>query len=76
MIKLTIGDNLSRKSINVMPNQTPKEILAQEGRELGLGIVMLDGGALSTKEINTPIGDLLNGATSATLLQIVKANNA
>lgn len=75
-IKLTIGDNLSRKPIVVDADKTPKQIISSEGRDINLGYWMLDGGALSTQEMNTPLGELLNGSETATLLQVVKANNA
>lgn len=76
MVKLKIGSNLDRREIIVSGDNTPKAILEEEGIILGTGTPMLDGSPLNATEMNTPLATLINGAEQATLLMVVKTNNA
>lgn len=75
-IKLTLGNNLTRSSAVVDASKTPKDLAIENGYDVNLGYWMLDGGALNPQEMNTAIGELVKGADTAALLQVVKASNA
>ena len=55
---------------------TPKDILNKLGINPAGGINSIDGVAMSATEMNTPIGEILGGAESCVISQVIKANNA
>lgn len=75
MIKVTIGTNTNRRSVNVDPNRTIKSVLDEQGINYTTGTLHLDGATLQPGEINKTFADF--GITdSCYLIAVVKADNA
>lgn len=75
MIKVTIGTNTNRRSVNVDPNRTIKSVLDEQNVNYATGILQLDGATLQPGEINKTFADF--GITdSCYLISVVKADNA
>jgi hypothetical protein len=75
-IKLTIGDTVNRKEIIVDSKKSPKQIMKENGRDLTIGVLNLEGSPLDSTKIGQPLEDLLApGTEEAMLLQVVKATN-
>lgn len=75
MIKVTIGTNTNRRSVNVDPNRTIKSVLDEQGINYTTGTLHLDGATLQPGEINKTFADF--GITdSCYLISVVKADNA
>ena len=75
MIKVIIGNNLSRKSVIIDENTIIKEALAANDVDYTRGVTTLDGATLTASEMNKSFAAL--GVTSdCMLLNVVKADNA
>ena len=75
-IKLTIGDTVNRKEIIVDSKKSPKQIMKENGRDLTIGVLNLEGSPLDSTKVGQPLEDLLApGTEEAMLLQVVKATN-
>lgn len=56
--------------------KTPKDVLKEQGIEVGHGSVHLDGSTLTAQQMNTSLAELTNNATTADLIVVVKADSA
>ena len=75
MIKVIIGNNLSRKSVIIDENTIIKEALSANDVDYTRGVTTLDGATLTASEMNKSFAAL--GVTSdCMLLNVVKADNA
>lgn len=75
MIKVTVGNNLSRKAVIVPETSTLREILEAYEVNYGTGMTSLDGATLAPGDIDKTFADF--GITEKCyLLNVVKADNA
>lgn len=75
MIKVTVGNNLSRKSVIVPETSTLREILEANEVNYNTGMTSLDGATLAPGDIDKTFADF--GITEKCyLLNVVKADNA
>lgn len=75
MIKVTVGNNLSRKSVIVPETSTLREILEANEVNYNTGMTSLDGATLVPGDIDKTFADF--GITEKCyLLNVVKADNA
>lgn len=75
MIKVTLGNNVDRKSIIVDENKTLKSVLEENGIDYSRGAMHLDGASLGAGELNKTFAEL--GVTEKCyLLNIAKMDNA
>lgn len=75
MIKVTVGNNLSRKSVIVPETSTLREILEANEVNYNTGMTSLDGATLAPGDIDKTFADF--GVTEKCyLLNVVKADNA
>lgn len=75
MIKVTVGNNLSRKAVVVPETSTLREILEANEVNYGTGTTSLDGATLAPGDIDKTFADF--GITEKCyLLNVVKADNA
>ena len=84
MIRVTIGNNMKRKSLNFNPNTTIRTALEQTAGETGIdyttGMMSLDGSTISGAEFDKTFAEF--GYTGEEnhdkcfLLNVVKADNA
>ena len=75
MIRVTIGTNTNRKTVNVDPNRTIKSVLDENDINYITGTLHLDGATLQPGEINKTFADF-NITESCYLISVVKADNA
>lgn len=80
MIQVTCANNVKRSSPIVDENLTIKQVLEQEGIDYTRGIISLDGVPMKAGELNKTFADFgynsEEGHNKATLLSVVKADNA
>lgn len=75
MIKVTIGNNMSRHSITIDENETLRTALEKENINYSIGMTSLDGCTLQPGDLDKTFADF--GITSACfLINVVKADNA
>lgn len=75
MVQVTIGTNVTRKTVVVEDTKTVKEVLQENDVNYTTSATHLDGAPLSAEEMNSTFAEL--GVTdSCYLLNIVKADNA
>ena len=75
MIKVTVGNNLSRKTVIVSETSTLREILEANEVNYNTGMTSLDGATLAPGDIDKTFADF--GITEKCyLLNVVKADNA
>lgn len=75
MIKVTVGNNLARKSVIVPETSTLREILEANEVNYNTGMTSLDGATLAPGDIDKTFADF--GITEKCyLLNVVKADNA
>lgn len=75
MIKVTVGNNLSRKAVIVSETSTLREILEANEVNYNTGMTSLDGATLAPGDIDKTFADF--GITEKCyLLNVVKADNA
>ena len=75
MIKVTIGNNVTRKSVIVDENQTLRQTLEENGIDYSRGVMHLDGSSLQPGDLSKTFADL--GITDKCfLLNVVKTDNA
>ncbi len=75
MIKVTIGNNVSRQSIIIDENTTLRNALEQQGIDYTIGMTSLDGSTLAPGDLDKTFTDF--GITEKCyLLNVVKADNA
>ena len=80
MIKVTLGNNVTRKSVIVDENQTLRQTLEDNGIDFSRGVMHLDGSSLGAGELNKTFAELGYNGTAGKdkcfLLNVVKADNA
>lgn len=75
MIKVTVGNNVSRQNIIIDENTTLKEVLEQAGVDYTRGSITLDGATVMAGGLNKTFAEY--GVTeSCYLLNVAKADNA
>lgn len=75
MIKVTLGNNIDRKSVIVDENKTLKAVLEDNGVDYSRGTMHLDGASLNAGELNKTFAQL--GITDKCyLLSVTKTDNA
>lgn len=75
MIKVTIGNNLSRQSVIIDENTTLRTALENNGVDYTVGMTSLDGSTLAAGDLDKTFADF--GITEKCyLLNVVKADNA
>jgi len=75
MIKITMGNNVKRKSEILDPNTTLRDALESAEIDYTTGIMNLDGSTLSPGDLDKTFADF--GITDKCyLLNVVKADNA
>lgn len=75
MIRVTVGNNLSRTNVIVSEDTTLKQVLTDNGIDYSRGGLTLDGASLKPGDIDKTFAAI--GVTeSCYLLQVVKADNA
>lgn len=75
MIKVTVGNNVERKSVLVDPNTTLRTVAEQAGIDYTKGTMNLDGCALKPGDMDKTFAAM--GITkNCFLLNVVKADNA
>lgn len=75
MIKVTLGNNIDRKSVIVDENKTLKAVLEDNGVDYSRGTMHLDGASLGAGELNKTFAQL--GITDKCyLLSVTKTDNA
>ena len=73
MIKVTVGNNLTRKTVTIDPEMTIRQLLDEQG--INGGVLTLDGCYLEHSDLDRSFSDY-GVVESAVLLSIVKADNA
>ena len=77
MINLTIGTNTERKSVIVEPNQTLKDVLAQNDINVNGCALHLNGSLIAGVDVDETLTDLgVVDGTKAMLIAVVKADSA
>lgn len=75
MLKVCVGNNLSRQSVIVDENTTLRKVLEDNGVDYTIGMTSLDGSTLGAGELDKTFADF--GITEKCyLLNIVKSDNA
>jgi len=75
LIKVTIGNNVKRKTEIVDPNTTLREALEDAEIDYTAGIMNLDGSSLCPGDLDKTFADF-NITEKCYLLNVVKADNA
>lgn len=75
MINITIGTNTSRKKIVVAPSRVLRELLEENGVNIGVGTINIDGFAISREDLNKTL-DELGVTNNALIISVAKADNA
>ena len=75
MVKVTVGNNVSRETMIVDSNTTLRSVLEDAGIEYQRGGINLDGSTLKAGDLDKTFDDF-NIAEKCFLLQVVKADNA
>lgn len=75
MIKVTVGNNVSRKSVMVSADATLRSILEENEIDYTRGMTSLDGATLKPGDLDKSFADL-GVAEKCYLLNVVKADNA
>lgn len=75
MYRLTIGNNVSRRTVDVNPNDVVRKYLESYNVNYSNATMHLDGVPLTNADLNRTFADL--GVTNnAYLIAVVKADNA
>lgn len=75
MIRITVGNNLSRNSVIVEETTTLRKVLEDAGIDYTIGMTSLDGSTLAPSDLDKTFADF--GITEKCyLLNVVKADNA
>lgn len=75
MIKVTVGNNVSRSSVIVDENTTLRKVVEDAGIDYTRGVMHLDGSSLQPGDMDKTFADF--GVTEKCfLLSVVKADNA
>ncbi len=75
MVKVTVGNNLERKSVIVNADTTLRKVLEDAGVDYTRGTMHLDGASLQAGDLDKTFSQM--GITEKCyLLNVVKANNA
>lgn len=75
MIKVTVGNNIKRRSVIVSENTTLRTCLEDNGVDYTRGVMHLDGSSLDPGDLDKTFADF--GITEKCfLLNVVKADNA
>lgn len=75
MIKVTAGNNVTRKSHIIEETTVIREFLEDEGFEIGAGAWQLDGATLGPGDINKTFAEM-RVTEKCFLLNVVKTDNA
>lgn len=75
MIKVTVGNNVSRETVIIDSTTTLRSVLEDAGIDYTKGGINLDGSTLKPGDLDKTFADF-NIADRAYLLQVVKADNA
>lgn len=75
MINITIGTNTSRKKIVVAPTRVLRELLEENGVNISVGTINIDGFAISREDLNKTL-DELGVTNNALIISVAKADNA
>ncbi len=75
MLKVTVGNNIDRKTVIIDANTTLRKCLDDNGVDFSRGVLTLNGSSLRPGDIDKTFSDL--GVTNtAFLMSITKADNA
>lgn len=75
MIRVTIGNNLNRKTVTIDPSMTIKQLLQEQSINENNGVLTLDGCYLERTDLNKTFTEY-GIEESCILLSVVKADNA
>jgi len=75
MIKVTVGNNLSRKNVVIDENTTLRACLEENDVDYGSGVIHMDGSSLRPGDLDRTFKDM-GISEKCYLLSIVKADNA
>lgn len=77
MIKVTVGNNVTRNTVIITENTTIREVLENNGVSTQTGSLMLSGAVLTPDQVDMTFADLgFRGEASATLYNVAKRDNA
>lgn len=68
-IQVRINTNTERKTVIVADDQTPKQVLKDNGIAFDTAVIHLDGTALTVTDMNSPFEKL--GVTESAILAVV-----
>lgn len=75
MVKVTVGNNVNRKTVIVSENTTLRQVLEDNNVDYSRGTMHLDGSTLNPGELDKTFAEI--GITEKCyLLNVVKADNA
>lgn len=75
MLNITIGTNTSRKQVVTSPDTVLRTLLQENGVNVGVGTIHIDGIPLQIGDLDRTLGDL--GVTNqAFIISVAKADNA
>lgn len=75
MLKVTIGTNTSRKAVVVSPDKTLRDVLTENGVNLNVGKLMIDGGAINANQLDQTLAEI-GVQDNAYIISVAKADNA
>lgn len=75
MISIKVGTNTQRTTVLVSEDTTPKQVFKDTGVDYSRATVHLDGGTLSTEQMNKSFKDL-GCVDDAMLIAVIKTDNA
>lgn len=76
MIRVTIGSNTSRNTIDASPDATPRQLFEAQGIDISSGSVHLNGATIRNDKLDQPLADLVNGADHCSLISVIKGDAA
>ena len=80
MIKVTLGNNVTRKAVIVDETNPLRQTLEENGIDYARGTMHLDGSSLNPGDLNKTFAELgydgAEGRDKCFLLNVVKADNA
>ena len=75
MLNITIGTNTSRKQVITSPDTVLRKLLQDNGVNVGVGTIHIDGIPLQIGDLDKTLGEL--GVTNqAYIISVAKADNA
>lgn len=75
MLNVTIGTNTSRKKVIVDPNTVLRDLLTENGVNLSVGTVHIDGIPMTVAQLGSTLAEI-GVSDGAFIISVAKADNA